>query len=62
MRQCEAIRQLVRKHGLNRDYVVTALAAGLAQGRIRWERNTHGLTPLQYAGDLYNNYVGRGRL
>lgn len=62
MRQCDAIRQLIRHHGLDQRVVVGALASGLEEGHIRWERNRHGWTALQYAGALWNNYVGRGRL
>ena len=64
MRQCDAIRGLIRKNGLNRAVVVAALASGLQNGQIRWNRNSHNWTSLQYAyaGALYDNYVNRGRL
>ena len=62
MRQCDAIRQLVRRYGLNRAAVLAALASGLQSGQIQWNSNSHNLTAIEYANCLYNNYVGRGRL
>ena len=62
MRQCDAIRGLIRKNGLNRAVVVAALASGLQNGQIRWNQNSHNWPSLQYANALYDNYVGRGRL
>ena len=62
MRQCDAIRGLIRRLGFNREPVVAALTTGLRNGQIRWHRNSHGWTAMQYAGALWNNYVERGRL
>jgi hypothetical protein len=62
MRQCDAIRRLVAKLGFNRSAVIDALAQGLADGSIRWKRNSHGLKPDEYANMLYRNWVDRDLL
>jgi hypothetical protein len=62
MRQCDAIRQLIRRHGLKKHTVIGALEHGLQRGGIRWKSNSHGWTALQYASALWSNYVERARL
>jgi hypothetical protein len=62
MRQYDAIRQLVREHGLNPQLVKAEMAHGLQQGQISWESNSYGLTAHQYACMLWDNYIERGRL
>jgi hypothetical protein len=62
MRQCDAIRGLVRSHGLDEALVVAALQAGLSGGSIEWRSNSYGRIAQQYAQALWNNYVHRGRL
>jgi len=54
------MRELVKRFGANSDRVVREYAAAEMRGDVQRNRNSHGLTPEQYARALWNDAVMKG--
>jgi hypothetical protein len=61
-KQRDVMRELVKRHGMNRDVVVAAYARAERNGDVKRERNTHGTDPETYARALWADGVTKGWL
>ena len=60
--QRDAMRDLVRKHGLVKETVCASFADGLRSGQIRWKNNTVNFTPEKYADAVWRDGEIKGWL
>ena len=54
------MRELVRRFGPDEERVVLEYAAAEERGDVERKRNSHGMTPEQYARALWNDAVKKG--
>ena len=56
------MRELVRRHGRNRDRVTTEYARGERRGSVERRNNASGYTPEVYARRLWDDEIAKGWL
>jgi hypothetical protein len=61
-KQRDHMRELVRKHGLNKEAVCAAFAEALRSGRVRWKNNTTNYSAEKYADAVWRDGEIKGWL